>query len=281
MRVVSTRVLPLPAPARINADCGGSSTAARCSGLRPESREGFMGELSHSNADFLKFPRGIQSLSHPLSNQEMRLDRLQRIYQLHRIIGSKRQPVPLRILQKELECSRATVHRIIQEMRLYFSAPIEYDRERNGYFYVTKKGETFELPGVWFNAAELYALLTTQQLLAQTQPGLLDQHLRPIKDRIEKILAAEQLGSGEIIKRVRILRMAGRDTSSEHFQAVAGALLQRQRLAIRYHGSARASARARIETFLSPCGVMGRRLTMRHHTLPAPVLITATIRIYV
>ena len=36
IRVVSTRVLPLPAPARINADCSGRVTAARCSGLRPE-----------------------------------------------------------------------------------------------------------------------------------------------------------------------------------------------------------------------------------------------------
>jgi hypothetical protein len=38
MRVVSTRVLPLPAPARISACCGGRVTAASCSGLRLASR---------------------------------------------------------------------------------------------------------------------------------------------------------------------------------------------------------------------------------------------------
>src|SRR6516164_757593 len=38
MRVVSTRVLPEPAPARISAGCGGSVTAASCSGLRLSSR---------------------------------------------------------------------------------------------------------------------------------------------------------------------------------------------------------------------------------------------------
>jgi hypothetical protein len=38
MRVVSTRVLPEPAPARISADSCGSVTAARCSGLRFSSR---------------------------------------------------------------------------------------------------------------------------------------------------------------------------------------------------------------------------------------------------
>ncbi len=39
MRVVSTRVLPEPAPARISACCGGSVTAASCSGLRLARRD--------------------------------------------------------------------------------------------------------------------------------------------------------------------------------------------------------------------------------------------------
>jgi predicted DNA-binding transcriptional regulator YafY len=164
------------------------------------------------------------------------MDRLQRIYKLHQIITAHRLPVAHQILQDKLECSRATVTRVIEEMRLHFNAPLKYDRERNGYFYDLAQGEVFELPGVWFNAGELYALLTTQQLLEKTQPGLLDNHLKPLKTRIEKILTSAQLGSGEIAKRVRILRMAGRNTSSEHFQTVAGALLQRKRLTILYRG---------------------------------------------
>ena len=145
-------------------------------------------------------------------------------------------PVSRSTLEQELECSRATVKRIIQEMKLYFNAPLEYDRERNGYYYDTRAGQTFELPGVWFNESELHALLTTQQLLEQLQPGLLGSHLKPIKERVEKLLAAGQHDSSEIAKRVRILRMSGRRMSSEQFQTVAGALLQRKRLAIRYHG---------------------------------------------
>jgi predicted DNA-binding transcriptional regulator YafY len=163
------------------------------------------------------------------------MDRLQRIYKLHQVISAHRRPVPHSLLQEKLECSRATVTRVIEEMRLHFNAPLKYDREHNGYYYDTKNGEIFELPGVWFNATELYALLTTQQLLEQAQPGLLDNHLKPLKARIEKILTSAQLDKSEIAKRVRILRMASRNTSSEHFQTVAGALLQRKRLAIRYH----------------------------------------------
>jgi len=164
------------------------------------------------------------------------MDRLQRIYKLHQVFTTLRQPVSHSVLQEKLECSRATVNRIIEEMRLYFKAPIEYDRQRNGYFYALNKGETFELPGLWFSASELYALLTAQQLLAHVQPGLLDTQLKPVKERIEQILAGRHLGNNEISKRVRILRMSGRNVALECFQTIAGALLQRNRLNINYHG---------------------------------------------
>ncbi|MBI5438922.1 MAG: YafY family transcriptional regulator [Nitrosomonadales bacterium] len=164
------------------------------------------------------------------------MDRLQRIYKLHQAVSSRRHPVSCQTLQDELECSRATVNRIIQEMRLYFNAPIEYDHSRNGYHYALTDGKNFELPGLWFSETELYALLTTQQLLAHVQPGLLDTQLKPVKERIEKILAARHLGNEEISKRVRILRMTGRNVALECFQTVAGALLQRNSLHISYHG---------------------------------------------
>jgi predicted DNA-binding transcriptional regulator YafY len=162
------------------------------------------------------------------------MDRSQRIYKLHQILKSHRLPVSHRILQERLESSRATVNRVIQEMRLYFDAPIEYDRERNGYYYATAGDRPFELPGLWFNASELYALLAMQQLLAEAQPGLFESQLAPLKTRIEKILASEHLGQGEISRRVRILRMAGRHVPDERFQTAAAALLQRKRLHIHY-----------------------------------------------
>ena len=164
------------------------------------------------------------------------MERLQRIYRLHQILTGRRQPIAHRVLQEKLECSRATVSRIIQEMRLYFNAPIEYNRSCNGYHYALNDGQAFELPGLWFSETELYALLATQQLLAHVQPGLLDTQLKPVKERIEQILATRHLGSEEISKRVRILRMTGRNVGLECFQAVAGALLQRNSLHISYHG---------------------------------------------
>ncbi|TXT26508.1 MAG: Uncharacterized protein FD134_531 [Gallionellaceae bacterium] len=44
------------------------------------------------------------------------MDRMQRIYKLHRIISSRRHPVPRTVLEQELECSRATIKRIIKAL---------------------------------------------------------------------------------------------------------------------------------------------------------------------
>ena len=174
------------------------------------------------------------------------MDRMQRMYRLHQAIPSRRYPVSFQLLQEELQCSRASVRRIIAEMRQDFNAPIEYDRVQNGYYYAQADGKAFELPGLWLSSSELYALLTAYQLLVQVQPGLLDVQLKPVRERIEKILAGRQLGSQEIASRVHILRMTGRNVEPACFQTVAGALLQRNSLHITYHGRGNDQTSSRV-----------------------------------
>lgn len=167
------------------------------------------------------------------------MSNLQRIYQLHRILASRTVPVPHQTLEERLECSRATVNRTIESLRLYFNAPILYDRERNGYYYDTQEKSVFELPGVWFDAQELHALLTMQQLLEQIQPGLLGMQLKPVRERLKKILAAQFPGDAAAINRIRILSMMGRQSVLRHFQTAASAVLQRKQLDITYHSRGR------------------------------------------
>ena len=174
------------------------------------------------------------------------MDRFDRIYGLHRIFRSARRPVPRKVLEEKLECSRATVNRAIEDLRDLLWAPLRYDRERNGYYYDEKDGEhPYELPGLWFNASELYALLATQKLLAGVEPGLLDGFIAPLRKRIEHLLANERLSKGDVERRVRILSMASRATPPDAFTTVAGALMQRRRLAIVYHGRERDAATER------------------------------------
>jgi predicted DNA-binding transcriptional regulator YafY len=161
------------------------------------------------------------------------VDRFDRIFELNRILQSARHPVSRRRLQDEFECSRATIKRIIEDMRLYLNAPIVYDRERNGYRYDQGEGDMYELPGLWFNASELHALLSVQQLLADVQPGLLDPHLKPLQRRIDDLLQLHRAGSDGLAGRIRFLQMAAR-SAGDCFQLVAGAVAQRKRLKLRY-----------------------------------------------
>jgi proteasome accessory factor C len=176
------------------------------------------------------------------------VDRFDRIFELNRILQSARHPVSRRRLQDELECSRATVKRLIEDMRLYLNAPIVYDRELNGYRYDQKEGEMYELPGLWFNASELHALLSVQQMLANVQPGLLDPHLKPLQKRIDQLLRLQHTGSDGLIGRIRILQMGARALAGG-FREVAAAVAQRKRLRLRYYNRA---TEERIEREVSP-----------------------------
>lgn len=163
------------------------------------------------------------------------MDRFDRIFALHQLLSSHRNPVSRQQIEQALECSRATAKRIVENMRDYLNAPIEYDRTRNGYYYArdSKYGEMYQLPGVWFNASELHALLSVQQLLQEVQPGLLERQLAPLKNQIEGLLKAQHGGGDQISRRIRILRAASRPPG-EFFQTVASALAQRRRLDITY-----------------------------------------------
>jgi len=163
------------------------------------------------------------------------VDRFDRIFALHQLLSSHRHPVSRQQIEQTLECSRATAKRIIDNMRDYLNAPIEYSRKHNGYYYArnSEYGEMYELPGVWFNASELQALLSVQQLLNEMQPGLLERQLAPMQKQIDRLLRAQHAGGEEIGRRIRILRAAARSTG-EHFHTVADALARRQRLHVHY-----------------------------------------------
>lgn len=165
--------------------------------------------------------------------------RIDRICALDRMLREARQPIPASALMERLECSRATLFRLLEHLRDRRGAPLVYDRARNGYYLDPGQGEhQYELPGLWFNASELYALLVIQHLLARIEPGLLGRHLAPLRTRIEQILDAEGLDAAQVDARVRILGMAARSPGL-HFTEVAAALMQRRQLHIAYHGRER------------------------------------------
>jgi len=83
------------------------------------------------------------------------VDKVDHIYKLHEILRNRRTPIARSDLRERMGCSMPTIDRAISTMRVRWGAHIEFDRERSGYCYArAADGGTFELPGLWFNAAE-------------------------------------------------------------------------------------------------------------------------------
>jgi proteasome accessory factor C len=169
------------------------------------------------------------------------LDKFDRIYKLHTILFARRTPVAREDLMRQLECSEPTVYRLIATMRDYLNAPIEWHADAGGYLYRRDgDGAMYELPGLWFDAKELQALLVFDRLIAGLEPGLLGDHLAPISRRIQHLLEHKRLGLGEAARRVRVLGMVSRP-AGPWFGLLASATLQ-----IEYHGRARDRVTARV-----------------------------------
>lgn len=146
-------------------------------------------------------------------------------------------------LLTELGVSRATLTRDLALLRDRMQAPIVFDAERGGWrLDATQSGmaDAGELPGLWFNAEEVAALLTMQRMLEQLDAsGLLARHIEPLRRRLQTMLGTGLRGEAVHIRRIRLSTVAARRLHLAQFQAVGTALLQRRRLRIDYHGRGR------------------------------------------
>lgn len=178
------------------------------------------------------------------------MDRLERFYRMQTMLQGRRYVRTQEFLD-ELEVSRATFKRDLDYLRDRLHAPIVYDRDHEAYRFddAIADRELWQLPGLWFNAGELQALLTMDRLLADLQPGVLAEQLGPIRRRLKGLLESGTHSAADIARRIRILPMAARRIEPAHFRALTTALLSRRRLRIlhcrRQHGD-------RLEREISP-----------------------------
>src|SRR5262245_40906176 len=163
------------------------------------------------------------------------MDRLERFYKIDRLL-KERKLVSFAVFKSELGMSPASVKRDLAYMRDRFNAPIEYDRDANGYrFGAPRSGPRYELPGIWFNASEVLALLTTLRMLGELQPGMLDGQIEPLRERLRAILGTGDHSWEEVQKRIRLFQPERRAADPQHFGIAATAVLRRTQLWIRHY----------------------------------------------
>lgn len=161
------------------------------------------------------------------------MNRTERFYKIDQMLHERR-VVPIEVFLEELDVSRATFKRDIEYMRDRLHAPIVWDRDAGGYHFENVKttGPAYELPGLWFSAGELYALLAAHKLLGDIEPGILASHVAPLQARLAALLEASGHSATEISQRVRLLSMAKRTVESRFFTDITIALLERKRIEI-------------------------------------------------
>ncbi len=166
------------------------------------------------------------------------MNRIERWYKIHALLKQARHPVPMQRFVDELGVTRQTVTRDFEYLRDFLGAPIEYDRDANGHRY-TPGADAFELPGVWFNASELYALLATEHLLESVQPGVLAPLIRPLKGRIRRLLGEAGARVSTLDRRIDVRGVGVRQVPDETFGTLAEALLNGRRLSFHYRPRSR------------------------------------------
>jgi predicted DNA-binding transcriptional regulator YafY len=160
----------------------------------------------------------------------------ERIYIIDQMLNERRVVTIAQLLDR-LEVSLATLKRDLALMRDRMQAPIVFDKDLGGYRYENQGlPSQFELPGLWFSAEEIHALLTMHHLLSNLDTGgLLGAHIKPLLSRLTALLSVADNPVDEIQNRVRIEMMNVRHVRLEYFESIGSALLKRKRLHIDYY----------------------------------------------
>lgn len=162
------------------------------------------------------------------------MNRTERFYLIDQML-SERKVVSRQELIQQLCISWATLKRDLAYLKDRFNAPIIFDRDSGGYRFDTPSvGPKFELPGLWFNADETYALLAMHQMLSELEPGLLTPHVAPLLSRLETIVGGDARQFDDVSKCIRLARTGARQKNPEHFGLVTRAILERRRIHIRH-----------------------------------------------
>jgi len=163
------------------------------------------------------------------------MNRTERFYRIDQLLTSHKL-LTRQALLDDLGISWATLKRDLAYLKDRFNAPIIFDYSAGGYRFDTPNvGPVYELPGLWFNADETYALLTMHRLLSELEPGLLAPHVAPLLSRLNSILAQNTTESYQVNERIQLTSIGKRLKNPAYFGLVSHATLARQQIKVRHY----------------------------------------------
>lgn len=136
-------------------------------------------------------------------------------------------------LREHLGVSFRALDRDLKELREDRGIPIRFDPD-SGLYVVDGDIARQHLRGLYFEPAELDALLIVYHMLQTMEGGLLREKLAPLHDLVTKRLSRYGDEIASIAERIRIVSSRRRSVPSDTFTECARATLKRKRIHINY-----------------------------------------------
>ncbi len=122
----------------------------------------------------------VQKKSKPKENHTKPL----RLFKIEQAIQNLTYPSVER-LQKELEVSRRTILRDIDELKIYYNAPIEYDRMKKGYYY---SDNTYFVKNMLLTESEVFAVTGILPLMERYNNTPLKKTITKVYETLSQML---------------------------------------------------------------------------------------------
>src|SRR6476646_11604416 len=154
-----------------------------------------------------------------------------RLQTIHHEIKEGRRP-NTSSLAKLLSVSSKTVQRDIDYLRDELAAPIDFDREGNGYRY---SRSDYVLPFLPVDGQDLFSIGVAAQVFALLGGTPLARNLKSCYERLARLMPPAVRLRPEIVMQKLALRASFRPVREETWQAVSEAMQRGVALSIRYH----------------------------------------------
>lgn len=156
---------------------------------------------------------------------------LERMLRIHQALQSGSFPNATK-LAREVEVSTKTIHRDIEFMRDRLNLPVEYDAQRNGYFY---HGEVSGFPTMQITEGEIFALVVAEKALQQYRGTSFEKPLLSAIRKMEQALPDTiSLNLADVEQTISFRMRAEPILNLEIFDVLARAVAHRQQLELHY-----------------------------------------------
>ena len=178
-----------------------------------------------------------------IQNQAFSRPPWERMMRFHNLIKEESFPNCSK-LAKEFECSLRTIMRDVDFMRDRLMLPIEFDSQRNGYYYTEPVEQFPQLP---FSEAEIFALLVAHKALAQYRGTPFEHPLALAFRRLTGQLdSSAKYLLGNLDEALSFRPFAPEDNDLETFEVLTRALKERRVLKFQYRNLDTDKAQGRL-----------------------------------